>query len=89
MLFKGQTYGPSRHFLVKQGHASALCELDLAGLEDFITVLSATTDNIALLDELRAQHGDDPAHWLPRLTQAVRDRRDAVGLGAGAAAPVR
>ncbi len=37
-----------RRFLVKQGHASAICELDLAGLEDFVTVLSATTDNVAL-----------------------------------------
>ena len=33
-----------RRFLVKQGHASALCELDLAGMDDFITVLSGTTD---------------------------------------------
>ena len=29
-----------RRFLVKQGHASAICELDLSGLEDFVTVLS-------------------------------------------------
>jgi type IV secretion system protein VirB4 len=76
-----------RHFLVKQGHSSAICELDLTGLEDFITVLSATTDNIALLDELRAQHGDDPAQWLPLLTQAVQARRDRAGLGAAAAVP--
>jgi type IV secretion system protein VirB4 len=64
-----------RRFLVKQGHRSALCELDLSGLEDFITVLSATTDNIALLDELRAQLGDDPKAWLPALQAAVRERR--------------
>ena len=32
-----------RRFLVKQGHASAICELDLVGLDEFITVLSATT----------------------------------------------
>jgi type IV secretion system protein VirB4 len=66
-----------RRFLVKQGHRSALCELDLAGLEDFITVLSATTDNIALLDDLRAQLGDDPKAWLPALQAAVRERRSA------------
>ena len=64
-----------RRFLVKQGHASALCELDLAGLEDFITVLSATTDNIVLLDEIRARLGDDPALWLPVLQREVRERR--------------
>jgi hypothetical protein len=54
-----------RRFLVKQGHASAICELDLAGLEDFITVLSATTDNVALLDAVRERHGNDPFQWLP------------------------
>ena len=64
-----------RRFLVKQGHSSAICELDLSGLEDFVTVLSATTDNVALLDEIRARHGDDPFQWLPVLLQAVRDRK--------------
>jgi len=64
-----------RRFLVKQGHASAICELDLAGLEDFITVLSATTDNVALLDAVRERHGNDPFQWLPVLLRAVQDRR--------------
>ena len=64
-----------RRFLVKQGHASAICEFDLSGLEDFITVLSATTDNIALLDDIRARVGDDPAQWLPVLLQEVQDRK--------------
>ncbi len=64
-----------RRFLVKQGHASAICELDLAGLEDFITVLSATTDNVALLDDIRARHGNDPFQWLPVLLREVQDRR--------------
>jgi type IV secretion system protein VirB4 len=64
-----------RRFLVKQGHASAICELDLAGLDDFITVLSATTDNVALLDAVRARHGDDPFQWLPVLLSEVQDRK--------------
>jgi type IV secretion system protein VirB4 len=64
-----------RRFLVKQGHASAICELDLTGLDDLITVLSGTTDNVALLDTLRERHGDDPFQWLPVLLRAVQDRR--------------
>ncbi|MFT7773069.1 VirB4 family type IV secretion/conjugal transfer ATPase [Roseateles sp.] len=64
-----------RRFLVKQGHASALCELDLAGLDDFVTVLSATTDNVALLDAIRAEHGNDPFQWLPLLLREVQHRR--------------
>lgn len=64
-----------RRFLVKQGHASALCELDLAGLDDFVTVLSSTTDNVALLDTIRTRHGNDPFQWLPVLLREVQDRR--------------
>ncbi len=64
-----------RRFLVKQGHASAICELDLSGLDDFITVLSATTDNVALLEGIRERHGDDPFQWLPVLLSEVQDRR--------------
>jgi type IV secretion system protein VirB4 len=64
-----------RRFLVKQGHVSAICELDLSGLEDFITVLSATTDNVALLDAVRERHGDDPFQWLPVLLREVQARK--------------
>jgi type IV secretion system protein VirB4 len=49
--------------------------MDLAGLEDFITVLSATTDNIALLDSIRERHGDDAFQWLPVLLREVQDRK--------------
>jgi type IV secretion system protein VirB4 len=66
-----------RTFLVKQGDSSAICELDLAGLEDFVTVLSATTDNVALLDNLRSDVGDDPDVWLPRLLAKVNARKGA------------
>jgi type IV secretion system protein VirB4 len=64
-----------RRFLVKQGHTSAICELDLTGLDDFITVLSATTDNVALLDAVRERHGNDPFQWLPVLLREVQDRK--------------
>ena len=64
-----------RRFLVKQGHSSAICELDLAGMEDFVTVLSATTDNVVLLDEIRARVGDSPSDWLPILAEEVQHFR--------------
>ncbi|MCW5656751.1 MAG: VirB4 family type IV secretion/conjugal transfer ATPase [Burkholderiaceae bacterium] len=66
-----------RCFLIKQDHASAVCELDLSGLDDFITVLSATTDNVALLDAVRERHGNEPSQWLPVLLRQVQDRRSA------------
>jgi type IV secretion system protein VirB4 len=72
-----RSLGPQggRRFLVKQGHASAICELDLSRLDDFVTVLSATTDNVALLGGIRERHGDDPFQWLPVLLSEVQDRR--------------
>jgi type IV secretion system protein VirB4 len=60
---------------VRQGHSSAVCELDLTGLDDFIAVLSGTTDNVALLDTIRERVGDDPDAWLPLLRSAVRQRK--------------
>jgi type IV secretion system protein VirB4 len=47
----------------------------LAGLEEFITVLSATTDNVALLDAIRTQHGNDPDQWLPVLLREAQNRK--------------
>ena len=64
-----------RSFMVKQGSSSAICELDLTGMDDFVTVLSATTDNVAVLDSIRARVGDDPEAWLPLLLDAVRERK--------------
>jgi type IV secretion system protein VirB4 len=61
--------------MVKQGDTSAVCELDLTGLEDAVTVLSGTTDNVALLDRIRDDHGDDPEVWLPLLLNAVHLRK--------------
>ena len=74
-IVKGLSARGGRTFMVKQGNSSAICELDLSGLEDFVTVLSATTDNVALLDRIRERVGDDPDIWLPLLLDAVRERK--------------
>ena len=65
----------SRMFLVKQGHRSAIGKLDLAGLGDVLDVLSGTTDNVELLDKIRAQVGDDPDVWLPDFHAQLAKRR--------------
>ena len=67
----------SRLFLVKQGHRSAIGRLDLAGLGDVLDVLSGTTDNVELLDTIRAQVGDDPDDWLPVFHEQLAKRRAA------------
>jgi type IV secretion system protein VirB4 len=39
----------SRCFLVKQGHAAAVCQLNLRGMDDGLAVISASTDNIDIM----------------------------------------
>jgi type IV secretion system protein VirB4 len=69
----------SRCFLVKQGHASSVCQLNLRGMDDALAVISASTDNIEIMhDVLRrraATEGiatDDlrPDQWLDDFYQS-------------------
>ncbi|MBS0225129.1 MAG: VirB4 family type IV secretion/conjugal transfer ATPase [Proteobacteria bacterium] len=64
----------SRCFLVKQGHAANVCQLNLRGMDDELAVISASTDNIeilhGLLQEQAMRHGVTPdqlapEQWLP------------------------
>ena len=63
----------SRCFLVKQGHASAVCQLNLRGMDDALAVISASTDNIDIMhrviEQAAAEQGTDvdqlkPEAWL-------------------------
>jgi type IV secretion system protein VirB4 len=55
----------SRRFLIKQGHASVVAELNLNGFDEELAILSGRTSAIELLERLRHEVGDDPAQWLP------------------------
>ena len=72
----------SRMFLVKQGHRSAIARLDLSDFSDVLDILSGTTDNIELLDEIRAEVGDDPIRWRPVFHERLLARRAASRLHA-------
>jgi type IV secretion system protein VirB4 len=65
----------SRKFLVKQGHRAAIVMFDLGGMNDILNVISGTTDNIELLDVIRAEVGDDPKVWLPIFHRRTEQRR--------------
>lgn len=63
----------SRCFLVKQGHASNVCQLNLRGMDDILSVISASTDNIdvmhhvlhdAALREKVSEADLTPEQWL-------------------------
>ncbi|KAF1716013.1 hypothetical protein CSC74_12665 [Pseudoxanthomonas yeongjuensis] len=45
----------SRCFLVKQGHASSVCQLNLRGMDDALAVISASTDNIEIMHQVLAE----------------------------------
>lgn len=56
----------SRRFLVKQGHHSAVCQLNLRGMDDALAVISASTDNIEIMHNIINSLGGDPKpdEWL-------------------------
>ena len=65
-----RTLPDSTHcFLIKHGADSVVARLNLAGMPDLLTVLSGRESTVRRLDELRSQHGDAPADWLPRLLE--------------------
>lgn len=55
----------SRMFLIKQGHQSMIGQLDLAGFDDELAILSGSSDNVEMLDDILAEFGDDPEVWVP------------------------
>ena len=62
----------TRYFLVKQGKDVVVARIDLSGMDDIINVLSGRAETVGLLDEIRAQVGDDPEQWLPIFTRRVK-----------------
>ena len=64
----------SRMFLVKQGQKSAVCKLDLGAFDDDLAILSGSTDNVALMDAIIDEVGDDPRVWGP----IFHERRKAI-----------
>ena len=84
----------SRCFLIKQGHSSAVCQLNLRGMDDALAVISASTDNIDIMHRVLAdsahQHaiGIDalrPEQWLA----AFYSQRKGSGKGKPATAAIR
>lgn len=62
-----------RGFLVKQGMQAAVCELNLAGFDDELAVLSGTATTVDLAERIIAELGPDPADWLPVFQRKRRE----------------
>jgi type IV secretion system protein VirB4 len=64
-LVKEQLEPGSRMFLVKQGHHSVVCRLDLKGFEAELAVISGRASQVERMHRIIAERGSDPAQWLP------------------------
>jgi type IV secretion system protein VirB4 len=63
-LVKEQLEPGSRSFLVKQGHHSVVCKLDLKGCDAELAVISGRARHLECMRRLMREYGSDPAHWL-------------------------
>lgn len=66
----------SRMMLIKQGHSSVICRLDLGQFRDELKVLSGSTDNILWVEELISQYGSNPDNWLPVFLQQKKEQKN-------------
>jgi type IV secretion system protein VirB4 len=71
-LIKEQLEPGSRMFLIKQGHDSVVCELDLKGFDAQLAVISGRASSGEKLHQIIAEVGADPAQWLPRFQAGER-----------------
>jgi type IV secretion system protein VirB4 len=71
-LIKEQLEPGSRMFLVKQGHYSVVCQLDLKGFDNELKVISGRASSVERLQKILARVGPVPADWL-RVFQSDMD----------------
>ncbi len=68
----------SRTFLVKQGQQSSMAKLDLYGFSDELAVLSGSSNNIEILNQLMSEQDfESPNDWYPIFKERVRAAREA------------
>ena len=87
-LIKEELEPGSRMFLVKQGHNSVVCQLDLRGFDAELAVISGRAGQVAQMHELISATGPDPGAWLPAFMAAnaggakapVADTSFSIGL---------
>ena len=65
-LVKEELEPGARAYLVKQGHHSIVCRLDLKGFDGELAVLSGRTSGLERLHRIMEETGPEPAGWLDR-----------------------
>jgi type IV secretion system protein VirB4 len=74
-LLKEQLEPGSRKFLVKQGHHSIVCQLDLKGFDEELAVISGRRVTVDEVRRLISEIGSDPTNWLRIFMDAHRKQR--------------
>lgn len=74
-LIKERLDPGSRQFLIKQGHTSVVCELDLKGMDLALAVISSRSANVETVRRLIAEVGNDPNLWLPLFGSVLSGER--------------
>ena len=64
----------SRTFLVKQSNVSCFAKLDLAGFDQHLPIISGTDEDIFQCEKIRAEFGDDPEVWIPKLLEFIQNK---------------
>ncbi len=65
----------SRKFLIKQGHASAVANFNLRGMDKALAVLSGTSANVEILHKTMSEYGENPKKWLgPFLNKVAKEK---------------
>lgn len=77
-LIKQELEPGSRMFLVKQGHHSVVCKLDLKGFDFELDVISGRIANVEIASRIIDEVGPAPAAWLPRFRVARGKRTSTI-----------
>ena len=62
-------YKEERQFLLKHHGDAVVAKLNLSGMNDVISVLSGNRENIAFLESIILEVGDNPKDWLPKFLE--------------------
>ena len=64
-----------RRFLIKQGSTCLVASLDFQDRKDVLTLLSANSGSVALLESIRETRGEQFSAWWPELLLKTQSRR--------------
>jgi type IV secretion system protein VirB4 len=63
----------SRFFLLKQDNNGVIARINLAGMTDFINILSGRTETLSLFNDLIEKKGADPQNWVEDFFKLARN----------------